>query len=306
MRSMWRVLPALVLVWVFWQQTQAADVDDEVVTRQKEKAQANWKRVHEGKQPAVHVETDNFLFYASKSYEKDQLKNWGGMLDELFKETKKSLGLDGEGKKPVWQGKLTVYMFDDRRDYNAFVRGVLKKKPTDVGTGAYSLRGEEAFVAAAKPTSAEEMPIDTQVAEQLITAIFQKFAGENNSIPDWFYQGFVTATMWRAANTEPLKKKADADRKKVLAMLAKKGAKGTKELFAGSLSGEDLYLIRGSVMEYLAYGPDADKFPTLAKAFRTDMPNAQPKPINDVLATVKLYPEKLDRLWSNWVKAGGK
>src|SRR5262245_13115924 len=111
MRPLCRVVPMLVLVWLGWQQVRADD--DEVVARQKKKAQDNWKRVYD-KQPAVHVQTDSFLFYASKSFEKEQLKDWGGMLDGLYKETKKALGLDAEGKKPVWVGKLTIYLFDDR------------------------------------------------------------------------------------------------------------------------------------------------------------------------------------------------
>lgn len=304
MQCLWRMLPALLLVWCGWQHLVAAD-DDELVKRQKEKAQANWKRVYEN-QPAVFVETESFLFYASKSFDREQLKEWGGTYDELLKETRKALVLDGEGKKPMWVGKLAIYLFEDRRDYNSFVRGVLKKRPQDVGTGAYSLRTEEAFVTATKPTSKDEASIDVSTAEQLVTAIFQKFAGESNGIPEWFTQGFVTATMWRAANTEALKKKAEAERKKALALLSKKGARSSKDLFAGTITGEELYLIRASLLEYLAFGPDAEKFPILVKAFKAEMPNAGPKPIDAVLATVKLYPEKLDRMWSNWVKAGGK
>lgn len=305
MQRLRRILPLLVLVWCGW--VLAAEDDDLValVKKQKEKARANWKRVYED-QPAVHVETESFLFYASKTFDREQLKEWGATYDELLKETRKALALEGDGKKPMWLGKMAIYLFEDRRDYNSFVRGVLKKRPQDVGTGAYSLRTEEAFVTATKPTSKDEPSVDVSTADQLITAIFQKFAGENNAIPDWVMQGFVTATTWRTADNEMLKKKTEADRKKVLALLNRKPARSCKEIFGGTVSGEDAYLLRGSLIEYLAYGPDADKFPALLKAFRPEMPNQGPKPIDAVLATIKLYPEKLDRVWINWVKAGGK
>lgn len=278
-----------------------ADEQGDIVKRQKEKAFANWKKVYE-QDPPTHLETEDFLFFASKSFTEKQLQAWSKQFNEHAGQARTALKLS----QSPWKGKLAVYLFESRRDFNAFMRSVRKKSPKDLGPGTFSLGGEDVYIAASKPADKGEAGIESQAAEQLVSALLQKFAGENHGIPDWMFHGFVTATLRRTAAGDAQKKQRENDRRKVAALLNRKPPRSVKDLFNDSLTGEELLLVRASVVDYLAYNaPEADKFPELLKAFRSDRPN-QARPINDVLAIVKLYDEKLDRQWANWVKKGGK
>jgi hypothetical protein len=273
--------------------------EDEVSKRQKEKGQELCKRILEG-DPFVQVESDNFLMFASKPVDEKQAKALSENLEANYATARKGLRLDE--KKALWPGKLSVYLFGERRMMNSLIRAVEKKRPQDVGLGSYFVKGEAAHIVACAPMSKDDPAIEAQALQQLFSVILARVAGENNGIPEWFIQGFMDATAWRSATDEAGIKQREALKKKALALVNGKTPRGAKELFAGTLSGDELVVIRGSVLEFMAYGPESDKFPDLLKAFKVEE-NRQ-KSIDDVLVSIDSNQTKFSRHWVSWVRTG--
>lgn len=278
----------------------AASAQDDIVKGQKERAEAHWKRLFEG-QEFQHLESTSFLFYGPKSLPDGKFKALGESLEQQFGLLRKALSV--EGKKPLFTGKLTVYLFDDKREFASFIRGVEKRRPEPGDLGSLFVRGEQTHLAICGPATKEDPSLEAQAAQQLQSAVFNRALGEGPGTPEWLFHGLIHATNWRMASTDLAKKLRDADRKKVLALITYK-KRTAKDLFTNTLMGDDLVLMRASVTDYLAYGPGAEQFPVFIRAFKPE--EGRPKSIDDALAAVKLFQDKLDRAWASWVRTGSK
>lgn len=271
--------------------------DDEVAQRQKKRAIENWKRAFDS-DPGLVVETQNFIFLAPMGYEEIKVRALGEKMDGYFNSMKAALG--GPSKKTLWPGKMTVYLFSEKKNINSLIRSVEKRRPSDVGLGSFYLKGEQVHLTACTPAAKEDPSQEQQAIRQLLDASIQKFGGDNNGIADWMIQGFLDATAW-----ENNAKQREAEMKEVKALADhKKTPKNTRDLFSNALTGREAYLIRTSLVDFLAYGPNQEKFPELLRAFKVEM-NRQ-KTIDEVLGAVDTNQTKLNRQWLLWVRKGGK
>lgn len=301
-RNTWQLAVLLGFSWSTGLELTAADDPAEVVKKQKEKAAAYCKRVlPDG--TFLHVETPNILLYGSKSLPEEKLKAWGDLLEEQLGLLRKAFALDD--KKTLWPGKLAVFFFDEKRTFASFIRQIEQRRPESEELSSFLQEDDLAHIAACTTPGKQDPSIEAQVCEQLVTAVFNKVVGENSGVPGWVLPGLIQATVWRTAPNDLARKQRDLDRKKLAFLVTtRRPPRSAKELWNGGLEGEELALLRGSIVEFLAYGPDAQKFPDFLKAFRPE--EGKTKSIDDGLAAVRSFQDKFDRGWANWVRAGSK
>src|SRR5262249_31002131 len=65
----------------------------------------------------------------------------------------------------------------------------------------------------------------------------------------------------------------------------------------------DKDLIAASVLEYLVFGPEASKFPSVLAGFRVSDENPTPN-MDGALKSAGFTPEGLDKAWKKWVQTG--
>src|SRR5262245_48275319 len=131
------VLAAVAAMLVGWSGLQADDQADKVKA-QKEAARANWKRLFPDDE-VVHQETSHLLLYGPASMTERRLKAFGAALEGQYGLARKALQFDP--KEELWEGKLAVYLFDQRSQFTSFVRGVEKRRPQSDDLGTASVQG---------------------------------------------------------------------------------------------------------------------------------------------------------------------
>jgi hypothetical protein len=271
--------------------------DDEVAQRQKKRAVENWKRAFESEPGIVH-ESQNFIFVAPNGTEENKVRALAEKMDGYFNSVKVALG--GPSKKALWPGKMTVYLFTEKKNLSSLIRTVEKRRPATVGLGSFYLKGESTHLVACTPVEKEDPSQEQQALNQLFDAAFTRFGGDNHGIPEWLMLGFMDATAWendaKRREKEVNEVKAVADHKKT--------PKNTKDLFANTLTGKELYLVRTSLASYLAYGPGQEKFTDMLRACKGE--RNQTKTIDEILGSIDNNQTKLNRQWLTWVRKGCK
>lgn len=296
MRFMRCALPAVLAFGVMVLGTRAQD--EEVAQRQKQRALDNWKRAFDGEPGIVH-ESQNFIFVAPKGTEENKVRALAEKMDGYFNPLKTALG--GPSKKALWPGKMTVYLFTEKKNLSSLIRTVEKRRPSTVGLGSFYLKGEATHLVACTPVEKGDPTQEHQALNQLFDASITRFAGgDNHGIPEWLILGLVDATAWEY---DTKRREKEVNEVKALAD-HKKAPKNTKDLFANTLMGRELYLVRTSLASYLAYGPGQEKFTELLRAFKGEQ--NRPKTIEEALGSVDNNPTKLNRQWLTWVRKGAK
>jgi hypothetical protein len=271
--------------------------DDEIAQRQKQRGIDNWKKTF-GSEPGIVHESENFIFLAPNGTEEIKVRSLATKMDAHFNALKTTLG--GPMKKTIFPGKITVYLFTEKKNINSLIRSVEKKRPSDVGLGSFYLKGEATHITACTPASKEDPSQEQQALNQLFEATLTKFGGDNHGIPEWLVVGLMDATGWEADS-----KRRDKEFNEVKAVADhKKAPKNTRDLFENKLTGRELYLIRTSLASYFAYGPGQEKFPELLRAFKGE--RNRPKTLDEAIGSVDLNQTTLNRRWLVWVRKGGK
>jgi hypothetical protein len=266
----------------------AQDAGDNTVTEQRKKAEANWKRAFPKDDPPHH-ETANLLLYG-KVPGKD-LKEVGATLEKQFAAAKKVLALE---KNDMWAGKVTVYLVPERSQFGAFIRRVEKRYPEADEVGTASIRSEEPHVVAGPAKEPVDPPVDGQAAAQVGVALLKKKAGE--TLPDWLRTGFGRATWLQAAT--PAETAAERQRARRLLFQKKLRAQDAW----GDLDEPDAPVLRGSVVEYMAYSGRTARFLPFLMGFRPQENKAEPTTA-DALKAANFTPETLNVARKKWVQA---
>jgi hypothetical protein len=276
----------------------ACGQDDDVAARQKKRGVENWKRALES-DPGLVVEMENFIVLAPKSFDEEKVRALGESMDGTLKQMNRALGI-GENRKPLWVGKMTVYLFAEKKQMNSLIRSVEKRRPADAGLGSFYLKGEQVHIAACNPAAKDDLPLEQQTFQHLAEASLTRFAGDGNGIPEWVVRGWLDACAWEA---NP--KQREVGFKEALGVADhKKTPKGTNELFAGALTGKELFVVRASLLDFLAFGPAKEKFPEWLRAFKVE--RGKTKTIAETLTSLDQNPTKLNRDWRTYVRKGGK
>jgi hypothetical protein len=260
------------------------------VAEQQATAQENWKKVTRADK-TPHVETDSLLLFG-KVPDRD-LKDIGALMEKQYILARNAVALEEEDP---WPGKLTVYLFPDRKQFASFVRTVEKRRPDKDDTGSYLVRGDFPHVAAGPPAEEGESSVAFHAAEQLGAALIAKKVG--GVVPEWVIAGFGRATYFRAGPLRDL----TAERKRVVKLLAASRATAM-DVWDGNVPAEAAPFLRASLVDFLAYGPGKSRFGKFLEAYKPEE-GVQNKTTANALKAVRIDPNTLNKRWRTWVRTG--
>jgi hypothetical protein len=273
-----------------------ADENADKLAEQKKAAKANWALLEAG-DPAVH-ETQHLLLHAPQDMDK-RLKDVGAKLEKSYALAVKALQI--KPKDDLWPGKLTVYLLADGEQFTIFIRRVEKRRPETGELGSQFVDNDLPHAVARPPAAKRDPSLEGQAAEQIASALLRKKIGVKVPVPEWVISGFGRATVWR---TTPTDKQAIADRKQAQALVAAK-KRTAKDIWGGSLEPEEIGALRGSLTDFLAYGPGASKFLALLNGYKPGE-NQTSRTTEQALESANVKPDTVETSWRQWVLRGGK
>jgi hypothetical protein len=266
--------------------------DDAKLAAQKKAAADNWTKVEAG-EPA-HLETDHFLIHAAKPLE-GQLKDVGAMLEKYYTTAAKALQV--KEPKELWPGKLAVFLFDDREDYNTFVRRVERRRMERDESSSHRVEGDFPHASAAPSAAAGGPGIGQQAAEEAAAAILQRKAGNQVILPGWLMLGFGRATTWRVSPREAPTAKARAQA--IDLVLTQK--RSARAVWNGELTPEESLVLSPSLADMLAYGPGANRFPSFVTGFRPEE-GQERRSTDQAMEAAGIVPANVEKHWPSFVR----
>jgi hypothetical protein len=160
--------------------------------------------------------------------------------------------------------------------------------------GSFSATDETLHAAASPPRGAADLPLEAQAAVQLGGLLLTRRAGLKTPVADWLVEGFGRATWYRIAPRD----KVTLDDRRAAARLAVKH--DAKAIYEGLVEAAEAGPLRGSLADYVAYGPLASKLPALLKGFEPEE-NVERKTTAQALETAMMPWDRVDRGWKAWV-----
>jgi hypothetical protein len=278
----------LCLPVLFAQTAAPGEKDAGPVTEQRKAAFTNWKRAFDKDKPPSSQETAHLLLYGKVPGK--TLKQVGVVLEKSFSAATKALALE---KRDFWPGKLTVYLVPERADYAAFIRRIERRYPDEGEHGSAAIRRDQPHAVAGPPLGAFDLPLEGEAAAQVGIALLKKKAGE--TVPEWVRQGFGRATYLQ---TLPASTRS-SERRKVLALVLAKQRKAWDVW--GPLDDTEGPLLRGSLMDYLAYSGRTARFLPFVQGFRPSEKRAEPTTA-DALKAAGITNDGLNRVWRRWLQ----
>ncbi|MFL5340003.1 MAG: hypothetical protein ACJ8F7_07620 [Gemmataceae bacterium] len=278
-----RTLAAAALLFVaapLW-----ADDKDEALAKQRESAAAKWKKMAFEKSPPV-VETANFLVHARLPETKT--KALASALDRQFPVMLKALKYEGEDRP--WPGKLQVFVFAERSEFTDFMRKALKKPVKEDDSTFFSFEAEDSVLVIGAPRGGAKTDPEAEAKHQLATAVLARKMGSGEP-PDWVALGFGEAAAYRAANPKATGKNP-AWKPPGLPL----AALWTEGVPAAARAKYAAYVI-----DYMAFGPLAEHFPTFIASLRPDETGTVAG-IDEALKAINLDQLSLEYAARNWIK----
>ena len=273
--------------------TRAAD--DEEIAKQKETIAANVKKIELPK-VAVQETADFFVVSALPDARAKQL---GEALQKAYALSVKALKFEGE-ERP-WKGKLAVYVFPDKDNYRSFVRLVEQRRPESDETSSVSVRSETPHIALFTTKGEATGAIEAEAAAQVAAAVLGRKAGATAKLPAWFQEGFGKIVQLRG---DP--KAFGAYRAKVRPLLYEAKGKPSAVKLKDVWENPDVRerpLVAASLLEYLVFGPGAEKFPMLLGGFRPGEGNLEPN-MPAAIKAAGMNADNLERAWKKWIVTG--
>jgi len=277
--------------------TAFADKRGDETKKQKTAAEANIKSAM---LTAAHVETDDLLVYATMPEAK--AKPLAAAMQKTYAVAVKSLKVESSDK--LWPGKLTVYVFSDTRQYKSFALQAFKRQPPKQESFFSDTKGDVPYVLdgavlGEKPT---DVQIATEASSLVAAAVLVRQVGSlMDKTPTWLQLGFGQAAYLRADGNAA---KLTAHKAKLRAMYTKNQGQSFKVAnVTGDQATADAELLSVSLAEYLAFGPNAAKFPMILGALKPS--DDQPNPTFDTaLAAADWKWMDLETAWQKWVFTG--
>jgi hypothetical protein len=286
---------ALLVLLVFGIRALAEDPHDKVSAQEKA-AQDTWAAINAG--DSASLESDHLRILAPKTMER-RLKEISGNLERSFTLAVRALQINA--KEELWPGKLTVYLIPEREKYSTFIRRIEKRRLDEEESGSQFVDNEVPHAVAGPPRAKSDPSLESQAAIQVAAALLQKKAGPKVPLPEWLLAGFGRATVWRAL---PADKAVVSERRLAKASIA--GKKRTPaDVWNNMVETSEAGVLRASLMEFLAYGPGAAKFPALVVGFRPGE-NQESRTIEQALESAGLESKVIEARWGPWALGSGK
>lgn len=264
--------------------------NEEKVEQQKKAALANWDTVEAG--PVAVYETKHLIVLAAKTMEK-RLKDVGGLLEKGHDQARGVLAFEA-GSEP-YPGKIAVYLFPKQDQLRSFVRRVERRRVEGEEVGSHSAT-DEALHAAASPPKGNDLSLEAQAAAQIGSLLLTRRAGTKVPLPDWLVEGFGRATWYRVAPRD----KATLDDRRAATRYS--GKRTAKDIYDGLIEASEANPLRGSLADYVAYGPYSGKLPAFLKGFEPEE-NVERKSTAQALESAMIKWDRLDSGWKTWALA---
>jgi hypothetical protein len=229
------------------------------------------------------VATPNFLIVSTQS--EARTKVLGDKLERSYKVGAKALKFDD--KERAWMGKLTVFIME-WNEYRTFARSVLKVSPKEDETVVAQIAGEMPTLTVAGGPG-DKVPTDNTVVTEVLTVLLKKKMGAGDP-PGWVASGFGRATAYRVSNPGATR----SSFKQITVPL--------KELWGDSLPAQARSDYSAYVIDYLAYGPGSDMFPSFISGLRPDEGTNGMTSIDEALKGVGLDADSLVVYARAWTK----
>jgi hypothetical protein len=199
----------------------------------------------------------------------------------------------------LFAGKLPVIVIADRKPYTAVIQALENRRPDQSETYEVKTRGDMPFVAVGVgigsiPNDAE---LASQAAQWTAAAVLNKKLGTDPGaydLPEWAQLGFGKIAALRAENN-PGKVAAYRTKAKSLVNGRVRGAVKLTDACSGT-KGREHELLVMSVVDYLAFGPEPEKFTQLMSGFKKSDTNQNPT-MDSIVRGLEWKWEDLDRGW---------
>lgn len=169
----------------------------------KQQTERNWKRVLSREEPKM-LETEEFLLIGNVSPARlGEVSQWAS---EYLPKLKKTFGSNA---KPVWKGRLAIFVYKDRFGYAEFNQTINNREALRgmEGHAIVTNYQDQAYIAlqdVGDTASASSPGLKFRLYENLIAAYLKK---ESGKLPNWLVQGTGIAL---AANELPSKDYLDS------------------------------------------------------------------------------------------------
>lgn len=156
-------------------------------------ADGNW---HKGipDEKAERVETPNFLLMGNVG--EDRLKEIGEVAESQLP---KVATIFGESDKQLIKGRLTIFAFNKRPDYNEYGQMVERRELPRTWRGHWRYNIVDAYACILPPQSPAEGGLESLVAEQIAGAYIET----HGVFPTWFSQGSAWVVASRVGGKDP-------------------------------------------------------------------------------------------------------
>jgi hypothetical protein len=274
----------------------ARDEKAEAVAKQKTAAEANLAKA--GLAKMTHAETDDLLVYSPLPESKN--KTLAELAQKTFQLARTTLKFES-GEK-LWPGKLTLIALSDPAPFGNFIRLVEMRRPDKGVSYSIAIRGDEPY--AIDSVEPGEKHSDAEFAADAAAlvggALLKKKAGSGAELPEWLMFGFGRATVVRAdGSTSRLSGHRAKARTAVLGTKTRPSLVRLADIWSGQKT-KDSDLVAASFVEFLAFGPPAEKFPAFVSAFRVSDERPMPT-VQTALADLEWKPDALELEWKQWV-----
>ena len=301
---MWptRILLAAAVTAAFLARPTAAQDDKPVDPniKQKTAVEANLKA---GKVTMTVAESAELRLVTP--YTIDKTEKMTAEAQKAYTAAAKALGY--EGKDDPIPGKLTIYVFTDAKVYKVFLLQALKRAPRGRSTDERELKGDLPYIvlnagSSDKPT---EAAVTAQVVRAAAAAVLTFKAGmtDGSSLPTWLEAGFAENAVLRAEGNAT-KLAAFKLKLKNLAIKSRGTALQLKFVWGdGVTATPEAELAANGFVDYLVYGPGADKFSTILTALKPAEGNDEPS-VPKAFAAADWKLEDAEASWRKWVLTG--
>ncbi|MBX3397891.1 MAG: hypothetical protein KF873_04050 [Gemmataceae bacterium] len=218
---------------------------------------------------------------------------------KTFAFTHKALKLDDN----LWPGKLTVVVLGDTREFSGYVRVVTQSRPDPKDWFTINVRGDvptaAVFVEAGEKSKDAELtgPVSTIVA----AALLNKKAGTSpttGSLPEWVQLGFGKLMHVKTVGGAALADYRTKSKAVVVGTKSKPSPVRLASLWTDK--NKDTDLVAASVVEYMMYGIEGDKFFAFAAGFKPNEMVAEPS-VDSAFAGVEWKMAEFEFGWKNWL-----
>ncbi|MFK7779024.1 MAG: peptidase MA family metallohydrolase [Gimesia sp.] len=226
----------------------------------RESLEPTWKRALNNEKAEL-LETDEFIFYGNVSADRlKQVSEWATTQADALRK------LFNQKQKPLWKGKLAVYVIKDRFGYSEF-NLTIEDRRVDAATTWHSkvtptfLEAYLVLQDVGDEATADSPGLQTNLTAGLTNAAIQRGAGD---VPIWISRGLG---MMLAANGSSSQTYFESLRKQALEAAPK--VTRPEELFAeGTFSPSETTAIGFTLVEFLIKNGGLPKIALLLREFK--------------------------------------